>query len=201
MFVHTLILRVVHQWAHVTLTGKRITQSNRLGLGLEPDDKVCIQGLRHQHPTGGRAHLPGIEKAAQAGQFHRQFEVRFLQHQQRGFAAQFQAHALDRLGGTLHDLHAHRITAGEGDFGDPWIRRQRSAHRNPGATDQVEDTVRQTGFSNHRGQFQLRQWRDFRRFQHYAATGSQGRREFPCGGDHGEVPRHNQPDYTAWLAP
>ncbi len=49
-------------------------------------------------------------------------------------------------------------------------------------------------------QLQLRQRRHFRRFEHHAAAGGQGRGEFPGGGHHGEIPRHDQPHHAAGFA-
>ncbi|MNP21457.1 hypothetical protein D3C76_1140750 [compost metagenome] len=49
-------------------------------------------------------------------------------------------------------------------------------------------------------QLQLRQRRHLGGLEHHGATGGQGRGEFPGGGDHGEVPRHDQPHHTDGLA-
>ncbi|MCY1408358.1 hypothetical protein D9M71_236780 [compost metagenome] len=201
VLAYTLVLRLVDQCAHFIVAGKRIADADRLGPGLQPRDKVRIQGFGNQHPAGSRTHLPGIEKAAHAGQLHSQFQIRRFQYQQGRFAAQLQAHAFDGFRRPLHDLHAHRIAAGEGHLGDAWIGRQGGAHCNSGPADQVEHTLRQSGLGNHAGQLQLRQRRHFRRLEHHTAAGGQCWRQFPRGGDHGEIPRHDQPDHATRLTP
>ncbi|MCY1362586.1 hypothetical protein D9M69_493110 [compost metagenome] len=100
----------------------------------------------------------------------------------------------------MHDLHANGIAAGERHLGDARVCRQRSANGQAGAAHKVKDTRRHTGFSDDRGQLQFRQRRHFRRLEHHAATGGQGRGEFPRGGDHRKIPRHDQADHTARLA-
>ncbi|MCY1518122.1 hypothetical protein D9M68_528300 [compost metagenome] len=48
-------------------------------------------------------------------------------------------------------------------------------------------------------QFQLGQRGHFGGLEHHGAAGGQGRGQFPGGGHHGEVPRHDQPHHTDGL--
>ncbi|MNE08728.1 hypothetical protein D3C80_1013860 [compost metagenome] len=201
MRLYPLVLGLIDQRPHFAFAAERLAHADRFGAGLHCLDKRRVQGFGHQHPTGGRTHLPGIEETTQASQLHRKFQVGVLQHQQRRFAAQFQAHTLDRLRRPLHYLHTHRIAASEGNLGNTRIGRQGRAHRQPGTADQVEHPIRQPRFGDDRRQFQLGQRGDFRRLEHHAAACRQCRRQLPGGGDHGEVPRHDQTDHTARFTP
>ncbi|MNQ85619.1 hypothetical protein D3C85_1007900 [compost metagenome] len=197
---YTLVLRLVDQCAHLGAFCKRVTDLDRFGTGLQAFEEGFVQRVGNQYATGGRTHLPGIEETAATGQLHGEVEVGVFKHQQGRLAAQLQAHALDRFGGALHDLDTHGIAASEGNLGNTRVGRHRRSHGQPGTADQVEHALGQAALGNDRGQFQLRQWRDFRRLEHHAATGSQCRCQLPGGGDHGEVPRHDQADHTARFA-
>ncbi|MDT4843186.1 hypothetical protein FQZ97_771090 [compost metagenome] len=200
MAAHPLVLRLVHQGAHLHAFAEGVTHLGCLGAGLYPGQEIGGQGFGDQHAAGGRAHLPGVEEGTAAGQFHGQLQVSVLQHQQRRLAAQLQAHALHGFRRALHHLHAHRVAAGEGDLGHLRVGRQRRAHRQAGAAHQVEHAGRQAAVVDDARQLQLRQRRHLGGLEHHGATGGQGRGEFPGGSHHGEVPRHDQPHHTDGLA-
>ncbi|MNF64050.1 hypothetical protein D3C84_457730 [compost metagenome] len=200
MAQHPLVLRLIDQGAHFHVRVERIGHPDRFGAGLQAQEEFIRQFIGHQYPAGGGTHLPGVEKTTAAGQFYRQVEVGIRHHQQRGFTAQFQAHALHRFRRALHDLYADHVTAGKGNLRHPWVARQRRTDRQARPADQVEHALGQAALGDDRRQFQLCQRGDFRRLEHHAATRRQGRGEFPGGGDHREVPRHDQPHHTARLA-
>ncbi|MCY1396344.1 hypothetical protein D9M71_113130 [compost metagenome] len=200
MAAHALVLRLVHQGTHFHAFTEGITHPGGFGTELYPRQEIRGQRFGHQHATGRGTHLPGVEEGATAGQVDGQVQIGLLQHQQRRLAAQFQADALHGFRRTLHHLHAHGVAAGEGHLGHLAVGRQRRAHRKAGAAHHIEHASRQAGPGDDACEFQLRQRRHFRRLEHHGAAGSQGRGEFPGGGHHGEVPRHDQADHTHRLA-
>ncbi|MCY1518121.1 hypothetical protein D9M68_528290 [compost metagenome] len=83
MTTHALVLRRVHQGAHLHAFAEGVADLGGLGSGLHPRQEIRRQRSGHQNAAGGRAHLPGVEEGAATGQLDGQVQVGFLQHQQR----------------------------------------------------------------------------------------------------------------------
>jgi ParB family chromosome partitioning protein len=77
--------------------------------------------------------------------------------------------------------------------------------RRPGAGsvagDDIENALRESGLQRERGQTQCGERRLFRRFQHDAAAGGEGRADLPDRHQQWKIPRNDRPDHADRLAP
>ncbi|MNO98365.1 hypothetical protein D3C76_901100 [compost metagenome] len=92
-------------------------------------------------------------------------------------------------------MRAHRGGTGEGDLGDALAGGQGFAGFAAKALDDVQHACRQQ-VGDQLGENGDRQWRLFRRLEHHAIAGGQGRGEFPGGHQQREVPRDDLPDHA-----
>ena len=76
-------------------------------------DALRVACPRHQQPRRDRAALAGVVTDREAGE-QRAAEIRIIQHDGGGLAAELQEHPLHRRGGVCHDAPADGGRAGEG---------------------------------------------------------------------------------------
>ena len=93
----------------------------------------------------GGAVLPGVKGRGQRGNRRHLIDIHVVKDDERRFAAQFEMHALERIGGGLHDLLARPGRSGQADHAHVGMLDQRL----PGvvaARDHVEHAVGDSGF-------------------------------------------------------
>ena len=127
----------------------RVTQGQAGGFGGELGSKGIGHGGVNDDALGGHADLAGIGEGPKGSGVHGGFQVGIVQHQQRGFAAQFQQHRFEVLGADAGDDLAHMGGAGEIDAAHCRVGYHGLDHGGGirrGVGDEVDHPGRQAGF-------------------------------------------------------
>ena len=109
------------------------------------------------------AGLAGIEEARVHGRFHGFFKIRVIKHDRRGFAAQFERHALNRCRRKLGDPLAGACRSCERDHVHLWMAGERFPNNGTGAAYQIEHAGRQTNAIDSLGEHECCQRSKFAR--------------------------------------
>ena len=139
-------------------------------------------------PRARAAALPVIEEDGAGRAGNGGVEVGVVEDDVRRFAAEFERNFLQIAGGRLQDQLADFGRAGERDFVDIRMRRERGAGRFAVARNDIHHAVGNAGFLNQFAEQQRRERRLLGRFQHDRASGRQRRAQFPRRHQQREIP-------------
>ena len=150
----------------------------------------------HQEPRARGADLTLAVEDPVVRTTHGRFEVRIREDDVRALATQFECHALHRVGGVAHDLHADLRGSGEGDLVHTWMLDQGCARRAAPTRDDIEGTGRESGVLHDLSHRERRKWRFAGRLENDRAACSERRSEFPAREVEREIPRNDRCHYA-----
>jgi len=196
---HAVELRLRHHRAHHLVHRFRIAKGRGFEHLLEDGDGLLVARAGNEQPRGNGAALPRVHADGKAA-FQRIGELRIVEHDVCGLAAEFEEDPLQGWRGGRHDPFSHAGRAGERDHVHAWIGHDLLARRSlVGRGDHVEDAGRQPPPVCSLAQEGSGQWRVGRALEHDGAAG--GKR----GGAFGErdldrhVPRNDRADDAGGL--
>ena len=146
------------------------------------------------------AALAVIEENGAGGAGDGGIDIGIVQHDVGRFSAQFERNFLQIAGSGLQDQFADFRRAGERDFVDIRMSRQRSARRLAVARHDIHHAVGNAGFLNQFAKQQRGERRLLRGLQHDRAAGRKSRAELPRRHQQREIPRNDLPDDADRLA-
>ena len=189
--LHLAELRPRGQRPHVRLRQARTAEPQGADLGQQGLLDAGARGGGEDDAGGGRTHLAGIEENARSDDVRRRCRIAALKHHQRRLAAQLQRNGHGAFGSCGHDAGAGGIGAGEGNLAEHRIGAERPAD-GPAAGHDVQHTRRKAAGERDVAIDEFGEGGEFGRLEHGGAACGQRRGELPRGGDHREVPGHDQ---------
>ena len=178
----------VNQRADLHAGFGKLPHLQRLHPGDEGFEEALVDGPLHEEAVGGDARLAGVAHLGQQRPFHRHFEVRILEHQQRRVAAQFQRQRLDRVGGVADQHPADFRRAGERHLAAERVAEELLAELIGRPAHDLQDAFGQLRRLRALGESDAAQRRLPRRFEHHRAAGGQGGRHFAHRQHQREIP-------------
>ena len=150
--------------------------------------------------VGADAGLPGVAELGGERAFDRGVEVRVVEDDEGGVAAEFERELLHRRRALRHEQAPDLGRAGEREFAHRRIGAQLAADRGRLAGDHVEHPGRQAGLLGQRGQRQGAERRLFGRLDHRRAAGGERRRNLARNHGEREIPGRDRGDDADRLA-
>ena len=196
--VHQVLveLALVHHRADVGTLLERVIDFHAFQPLDQRSDELVVYAFSHDQTGRCGTTLAGGKIRAIDRAFHRDLQVRVVEHHQRVLAAHFElnlGHASDCLGG---HLLAGLDRAGEADRIHAPVVDQHFAHHAAAAHDETEHALRNTRVDEDPGNGMCRTGHQIGGLEHHAVAVGQGRSDLPGRNRRRKIPRRDDADHA-----
>ena len=179
---------------------RRIAHDDFLRLGDEQLHELIERPTLHKHPAARTAILARVGEDAHRRTRRRLRDVGIAEDDVRRLATEFERDAFQIPRRQAHDARADLRGAGEGNFANQRMSRQRVADDAPLPRHHLERARRHARLMRELAQQNRGERRLAGRLEHHGVSCGERGRDFPAGDGEREIPRHDGRDHAHRLA-